>query len=241
MTGTLLPVVPDQSSPAGRLVRRLLRHRRWLWLVPAVPGAVLAVLIMVVLPPDQTLDNLAEWALRLSPFLLAVLAVSVLPHGRWSPAVIVLAVVAYMSYVDTAFVLRILDYGQDRAEGISGTFQLVYQFELLVVTYTVLFGLLAFRLGGARTVTVVKTGIAAVLIVISGLNDLTFWAFYDWPQGRPAELDWASHITVFVGGPPSVVTAVVFMAVHLALAGVVLAMPLGRWLDRTLNETQVNR
>jgi hypothetical protein len=240
MTSTMLPVTPVQPSRAGRLVRGLLRHRRWLWLVPAVPGAVLAVLIMVVLPPDRTLDDLAEWAFRLSPFLLAVMAVSLLPRGRFSPAVIVLAAVIYMSYIDTAFVLRILDYGQDRAEGVSGTFQLVYQFQLVVVTYTALFGLLAFRLGGARTVTVLKTGIAAVLIVISGLNDLTFWAFYEWPQGRPAELDWASHITVFVGGPPSVATAVVFMAVHVALAGVILALPLGRWLDRTLQQ-EVNR
>jgi hypothetical protein len=236
MTGTMLPATPDQSSMAARVVRGLFGHRRWLWLVPAVPGAVLAVLIMVVLPPDRTLDNLAEWAFRLSPFLLAVLAVSVLPRGRLSPALIVLAVVIYISYVDTAFVLRILDYGQDRAEGISDTFQLVYQFQLLVVTYTVLFGLLAFRLGGARTATVLKTGIAAVLIVISGLNDLTFWAFYEWPQGRPAELDWASHITVFVGAPPSVATAVAFLAVHVVLAGVVLALPMGRWMDRTLHE-----
>lgn len=229
----------DQTSPMARMMGGLFRHRRWLWLVPALPGALLAGLIMVVLPPDRTLDNLAEWAFRLSPFLLAVLAVSLLPRGRFSAALVVLAVVVYMSYVDTAFVLRILRYGQDRADGVTSTFQLVYQFELVVVTYTVLFGLLAFRLGGARTTTVLKTGVAAVLIVISGMNDLTFWVFYEWPEGRPTVFDWASHISVFVGGPPSVTTAVVFMTVHIVLAAVVVALPLGRWTDRALHQERV--
>jgi hypothetical protein len=78
--------------------------------------------------------------------------------------------------------------------------------------------------------------VAAVLVVISGLNDLTFWALNDiWASGRtPETLHWASHIIVFTGGPPSVATGVVFMLVHLALAAAVAALPLGRWVDRRL-------
>jgi hypothetical protein len=72
-------------------------------------------------------------------------------------------------------------------------------------------------------------------VVVSGLNDLTFWLTYDWPDGRPSHLHWASHITVFVGGPPSVATAVVFLVVHLALAAAVMFLPLGRYVERALN------
>lgn len=215
-------------------VRVLYRRRGWLWLAFAVPAAVLAGLIMVVLPPDQTLDHLGEWAFRLSPLVFATLAVATFPRGRFGPALVVLGVLAYMAYVDTALILRVLDYGTARAAGEPGAFQSVYQFQLFVVSYLVLFGLIAFRLGGARMVTALKVGVASVLLVVSGLNDLGFWLLYDWPEGRPAELDWASHITVFVGGPPSVTTAVVFLLVHLALAVAALAAPLERWADETL-------
>jgi hypothetical protein len=207
---------------------RLHAGRRWLWVAAAVPAAVLAGLIMVVLPPDQTLDNLAEWLFKLSPFLLAVVAVATFPRGRFGPALVVIGVLGYMSYVDTALILRVLSYGD------TGKFSVVYQFQLFVVTFIVLFGLLAFRLGGARTATVLKVGAAGVLIVISGLNDLTFWAMNDWSDGRPDTLDWASHISVFTGGPPSVATAVVFLVVHLVLAGVVVALPVERWVDDRL-------
>jgi hypothetical protein len=206
--------------------------RRWLWLAAAVPAAVLAGLIMVVLPPDQTLDNLAEWLFKLSPFLFAVAAVAVFPRGRFGPALVVVGVLAYMGYLDTALILRILDYRAD------GEFSVVYQFQLFVVTYIVLFGLLAFRLGGARTATVLKVGVAGVLIVISGLNDLGFWAMNDWgADGRPSTLDWASHIIVFTGGPPSVPGAAVFLVVHLVLAAAVVTAPVERWVDRRLART----
>lgn len=216
------------------VITALYLRRAWLWLVPAVPAGVLTVLIMVVLPPEQTLGNLADWAFRLSPFVLAVLTVALLPRWRFAPALLVLAVIVYMGFLDTAMVLRILDYGATPPARQDAAFEHVYQFELFTATFVVLFGLLAYRIAGARSTSVLKLGVAGILVVISGLNDLTFWFAYDWPNGRPAELRWASHISVFVGGPPSVATAVVFLVLHLALAGAVLAVPLGRIVDRAL-------
>jgi hypothetical protein len=216
------------------MIQRLYAWRSWLWLVPAIPAAVLTALILVVLPADQSLDNLAEWAFRLAPLVLAVLTIAVFPR-RFGPALLVLAVLGYMAYVDTALVQRILRYGAARSAGDTSAFLPVYQFQLIVVSYVILFGLLAFRMGGARSALVLKVGGAAVLIVVSGLNDLTFWLTNTWPDGRPSTLDWASHIAVFVGGPPTVATTVVFMLVHLALAAAVLTMPLGRWIDRALS------
>jgi len=224
------------APPAGAgLVRALYRWRRWLWIVPTVPAALVTGLVMVVLPPDQTLDGPGEFALKLSPFVLAVTAVALLPRLRAAPALIVLAVFAYMAFLDTELVLRIQEYGRTAATD-DGAFQPIYQFELFVTTFIVLFGLLGYRLGGARTATVLKTGLAAVLVVISGLNDLTFWALNDvWAAGhRPDTLPWASHIIVFTGGPPSIPVAVTFVVVHLLLAAVVVALPVGRWVDARL-------
>ncbi|WP_197321940.1 hypothetical protein [Saccharomonospora sp. NB11] len=232
---TTAPTPPATSETGGALIRALYRHRGWLWLVFAVPAAVLALLIMVVLPPDQTLDNVGEWLFKISPFLFAVPAVALFPKVKAGPALLALAVIAYMSYIDTEMVLRIQEYGRT-VDTDPGAFEPVYQFELFIVTFIVLFALLAYRLGGARTTTVLKTGIASILLVIAGINDLTFWALNEvWSAGsRPDALAWASHIVVFVGGPPSVVTAVVFMLVHVALAVAVLLLPLGRWVDRAL-------
>lgn len=235
MTTTATPP-PTRTTGGGNLIRTLYRHRRWLWLVFAVPSAVLALLIMVVLPPDQTLDNVGEWLFKVSPFLFAVPAVALFPQVRAAPALIALAVVGYMAYLDTEMVMRIQEYGRT-VETDPAAFVPVYQFELFIVTFIVLFALMAYRLGGARTANVLKTGVAGILIVIAGLNDLTFWALNEvWSAGsRPDVLAWASHIVVFVGGPPSVATAVVFMLVHLVLATVVLLLPLGRWIDNALD------
>ncbi len=228
----------EAVRPDASLISALYRRRAWLWLVPAVPAVALVGLIMVVLPPDQKLDNLAEWAFKLSPFVLAVLTVALLPRWRFGPALLVLAVIVYMGYLDTGMVLRILEFGDVPESEQQASFQSVYQFELFTATFVVLFGLLAYRVAGARTTSVLKFGVASILVVISGLNDFTFWLTNDWPNGRPAEFRWASHIIVFVGGPPSVATAVVFMVVHLALAGAIMALPLGRMVDRALGASR---
>jgi hypothetical protein len=207
-----------------------------LWVPTAVPTVVLAVLITVVLPPKQTLDNLGDWAFRLSPLLLAVLTIALLP--RWRVAVVfpVLATVGFMGVLDTGLVLRILSFGAAPEDQQDAAFEGIYQFQLLLAAFVVLSGLLAFRMGGARSTAVLKAGVASVLIVISGLNDVTFWLTYDWPDGRPDRFGWASHIIVFVGGPPTAATAVVFMVVHFVLAAAVIVAPLGRLVDRALTE-----
>ncbi|GAA4545442.1 hypothetical protein [Amycolatopsis samaneae] len=226
------------TAAAPGWVAALYRRRRWLWLVAAVPAVVTTLLIMVILPPDQTLDNLGDWAFKLCPFVFAVLTVSLFPRGKFGPALIVFAVFVYMSYLDTELVMRVQAFARESATN-DDAFGPVYQFELFITTFIVLFALLAYRLGGGRTANVLKTGVAAILVVISGVNDLTFWALNTvWSAGtRPAELKWASHMIVFLGGPPSVPAAVAFMAVHLALATIVVALPVGRWVNRALGAT----
>jgi hypothetical protein len=205
--------------------------RRWWWLVPAAAGAAVALLIMVVLPPDRTIDHVGEVLFKVSPLLLAVLAIAGFPQRPGLGLFLLGAlVVGYMGVVDTLNIMHVFAYAE--AADQDAAFPELYQFTIFVNAFTVLAVLFGYRLGGAPTDRVLKAGVASVLVVISGLNDLTFYFSHDWGGPRPDRLGWASHIAVFVGGPPTPVVAIVFCLVHLALAGVVLALPVGRWIER---------
>src|SRR2546421_2746394 len=174
---------------------------RWWWLLPAVLSAALAALIMVVLPPDRTVDHVGDVLFKVSPLVLAVLAVAGFPQRPGLGLVLLgVLVVGYMGVVDTLNITHILDYAGATDE--DAAFPALYQFTIFVNAFTVLAVLFGYRLGGASTARVLKAGLAAVLVVISGFNDLTFYYSYAWPHGRPPRLHWASPIAVFVGGPP---------------------------------------
>jgi hypothetical protein len=125
--------------------------------------------------------------------------------------------------LDTLYVLRVL--GLADASDQAAAFPSFYQMAIFVNAFTILAILFGYRLGGASTGRVLRLGFAAALVLVSGLNDLSFYYLNDWPDGRPARLDWASHITVFVGGTATPTVAVVFCAVHLLLATAVLLLP----------------
>jgi hypothetical protein len=108
-----------------------------------------------------------------------------------------------------------------------------YRFAIFANAFVVLLGVFAYRLGGASTARVAKVGLAGVLVLISGLNDLTMWLMYPWPNGaRPEVFDWASHVTIFIGREPHVSDMLIFLAVHTLLIVAILAVPLERWLTR---------
>lgn len=201
------------------------------WLLPAALAVGLTVLFMVVLPADRAVESAWEVPWRLSPVLCAVVAIAGFPQRR-TFGLVCLAVlfVGYMGAIDTANVLAIFDFVE--AGGTDGAFPELYEFTIFVNAFTVLAVLFGYRLGGASTIRVLQAGIAGILVVVSGLNDLTMWLVNDWDGGRPDRLDWASHISVFVGGPPTPTTAFVFMAVHLAVAGLVLTPTAARWFTR---------
>jgi hypothetical protein len=211
------------------------RLARWLWLVPAAAGLAITALIMVVLPADRTLHGPGDFLLKVSPLILAVPAIALFPRGApWSLGLVVLGLLFYLGYVDSAFVIQVSHLVDAAvAGGANEQFNSFYRFAIFVNAFTVLFAVFAYRLGGASMASALKAGTAGVLLLVSGLNDLTMWAMYPWPDGqRPVVFSWASHVGLFFGHPPLLPEMLVFLAIHLLLAGVVLAMPLQRWLDR---------
>jgi hypothetical protein len=205
--------------------------RRWWWLIPAAAGAGLAYTIMVALPADRTIHSVGEVLFKTAPLLCSVLAVAFFPQ-RPGPGLALVAVllVGYMGVVDTLNVHNIFGYAESADQ--DAAFPALYQWTIFVNAFTVLAVLFAYRLGGATAGRVLRAGLAGILVLISGLNDLTFYFTNDWNGPRPATLDWASHIAVFTGGPPSATTAMVFCGIHLVVAAAILVLPLGRWVDR---------
>jgi hypothetical protein len=144
----------------------------------------------------------------------------------------VLGFVAYLGYIDSAFgieVGRLVDAAQAHAE--QAQFAQYYRFSIFVSAFVVLFGLFCFRMGGGSTARSLKLGLAGVLVLISGLNDLTMWAMYEWPDGvRPDTFYWASHVSIFLGRAPGLADMLAFLALHLALVVTIVHLPLERWL-----------
>jgi hypothetical protein len=203
----------------------------WWWVIPALLAGAAALLFMVVLPPDRHIDHWYDVPLKISPVVFAVFAVAGFPRRpRLGLVLVLVTIVVFMGFVDTGYIIRIMAYGA--APDQDAAFPKLYQFQLFVSAFVVLAVLFAYRLGGATTVRVVKAGLAGVLVMVSGLNDLTAWRFDTYPEGRPKTLFWASHIQVFVGGPPTPLVALAFCLVHLVVAVVILFLPLQRWLDQ---------
>jgi hypothetical protein len=204
---------------------------RWLWLLPAAAGLLVTLLIMVVLPPDRTLHGVGDFALKTSPLVLAVITIALFPRpGSGALWLLPLGFVFYLGYVDSASFVHVSALIDAAVAGQGGQFPSYYRWAIFVNAFTVLFPLLAFRLGGASTAATLKLGGAGVLLLLSGLNDLTMWAMYPWPEGRPELFDWASHVSIFLGHAPRLHEMLAFLGLHLLLAGLLLAAPLDRWL-----------
>jgi hypothetical protein len=186
------------------------------------------------LPADRTLHGFGDFILKVCPLFLAVLTIALFPRGAWSLGLILLGFVFYLGYVDSAFVIQVSHLLDAAVAGeAKEQFNAFYRFAIFVNAYTVLSAVFAYRLGGASAARVMKLGGAGILLLISGLNDLTMWAMYPWPDGqRPTEFSWASHVSIFLGHPPTLPEMLAFLAVHLFFAAVLLALPLERWRDR---------
>jgi hypothetical protein len=204
-----------------------------LWLLPAALGGAVTILIMLVLPPDRTLHGLPDFVLKVSPLVLAVLTIAVFPNrGPLAVYLPVLGIMFYFGFIDSAFFIQVDQLAEAAQSGAGqAQFAAYYRFSIFVNAFVVLLALFGFRMGGGSTEKVLRLGGAAVLILLSGLNDLTMWAMYAWPGGvRPETFDWASHVSVFTGRAPGLADMLVFAAVHLLVAAAILAVPRpARW------------
>src|SRR3979490_1508147 len=79
-----------------------------LWLAAASAAGVLTVLIMLVLPADRTLHGLADFIFKISPVLLAVIAIALFPRGHgWAPYVVLLGCGVFLGLIDSASFIQV--------------------------------------------------------------------------------------------------------------------------------------
>jgi hypothetical protein len=208
--------------------------RQWLWVIPAAIGAGLTGLTIFVLSPDRVINGIPEFLFKIAPLVAAVLSIALFPRkATLSGWLLVLGFIFYMGYIDSAYFIQI-DRLIDAA--IANTykeqFPAFYTFNIFVNAFTVLLALFAYRLGGANAARVIKLGLSSILVIISGLNDLTMWVLYPWPDGRPFVFKWASHVAIFIGGDPNLYHMLAFLAVHIILICVIMWMPLEKWIEQ---------
>lgn len=209
---------------------------QWIWVVPAFVGAGLTGLTLFVLPPDRVVSGISDFLFKLSPLILAVLAIALFPRkGSWTGLLLVAGFIFYMGYIDSAYFLqitRLIDAAI--ANTYKEQFPAFYTFNVFVNSFTILLAVFAYRLGGASSARVLKVGLSGILIMISGLNDITMWVMYPWPDGqRPAVFSWASHVAIFIGGiSPNLYQMLAFLCVHLVLIGVIFWLPLDKWISK---------
>lgn len=209
--------------------------RQWLWVLPAAIGAGLTGLTIFVLSPDRVIDGIPEFLFKITPLVAAVLSIALFPRkATWSGWLLILGFIFYMGYIDSAYFLqisRLIDAAINNTY--KDQFPAFYTFNLFVNAFTILLALFAYRLGGANAARVIKLGLSSILVIISGLNDLTMWVMYPWPDGqRPFDFTWASHVAIFIGRTPNLYHMLAFLAVHLILIGLIMWMPLEKWLDQ---------
>jgi hypothetical protein len=217
--------------------------RHWLWIVPAIIGAGLTGLTLFVLPPDRVLNGIPEFLFKILPLVMAVFAIALFPNqGHRSGGLLVLAFIFYMGYIDSVYFIQI---GNLIDAAVADTYQeqfpSFYTFHIFVNAFTILLAMFAYRLGGATPVRVIKLGLAGILVMISGLNDLSMWVLNPWPNGeRPFVFSWASHVAIFIGRDPNLYHMLAFLGVHLALIGIILWAPVERWMVKKERHAEPN-
>ena len=190
--------------------------KRFFALVLATLAA--GVLLVALAPSGKQLDSLGLFLAYLVPFVLAAETIAALDPQwlrRWRlPEV--LGVLTFTA-VFCGFVPRMFD------RVIADDFDGFYSLVRILAPLLILAFALHQRLGGSAAATVRRISYASILVMLSGLEDLSFWLWRGQPI--PQRWDWADHMTVRLGHVASRTEAYLFIAAHLVAALAVLCWP----------------
>jgi hypothetical protein len=194
--------------------------------VTLVAGAIavgLGAAVALGMKPSRDLTSLWVLLCKLAPFVAASIAIAWLDvdRARRLRLHLIAPPLCFLVFF-TYFVPQIFYYHN------VGNFDLLYYTILVLTPFVILSLVLSARLGGASTSTVLRLAIAMLLLQLSGIEDLAYVTNatrHGLMNGIPKVWTWADHITVFIGHPPTRNEAYAFIAVHVILAVLVLALP----------------
>jgi hypothetical protein len=173
------------------------------------------------LPHDREVSSLAVLLFKLVPFVCAAAGIAVADPNRLprplKGVLICLGFLVLWCY----FVPKLFFSSDDSNE--------LYYVVLTATPFLILTLTMAYRLGGATTEHTLRLAFALLLLMLSGLEDLAFLTVNHQTDPRwtpiPEVWSWASHMTVILGHPATKYEAYAFIAVHVALAALVLLLP----------------
>lgn len=207
-------------------------------LVASAVAVLLAGVIWFGLPHDREVSSAWLLLFKLTPFVAASVAVAWLDVDWARRLRLHLFALPACFLVFFCFFVPKLFFYSSQDDG----FPQMYYYMLTLVPFVTLSLVLAYRLGGGSRPGVLRVSFALLLFQLSGLEDLAFLLVNNQPAGSkyagiPEVWDWASHMTVFLGHPPSRNEAFAFIAVHVVLALLVLFLP-GRALSTLLRRVR---
>ncbi|MFI7451496.1 hypothetical protein ACIBQX_28645 [Nonomuraea sp. NPDC049714] len=195
----------------------------------ALPLGVLAValaaLVRFVIPYEQEITSLWMLLVKLTPQLAALACVAWLDvawarrlrlHLVALPAIFL----AFLCYFVPATFMTALDMADGTAE-----FEDLYLHVVVFVPFIMIALALAYRVGGGSREGVLRVGAAMTILQMSGLEDLVAVMLNSRLDGIPEVWDWAHHITVRLGHVATRNEAYAFIAAHVVLAVLTLAVP----------------
>jgi hypothetical protein len=195
----------------------------------ALPLGVLAValaaLVRFVIPYEREITSLWMLLVKLTPQLAALACVAWLDvawarrlrlHLVALPAIFL----GFLGYFVPATFMTALDMVDGTAE-----FEDLYLHVVVFVPFIMIALALAYRVGGGSREGVLRVGAAMTILQMSGLEDLVAVMLNSRLDGIPEVWDWAHHITVRLGHVATRNEAYAFIAVHVVLAVLVLAVP----------------
>jgi len=196
--------------------------------VSLIAGAVavgLAATVYFGMPHSRDIESLWVLLFKLTPFVAASVAIAWLdlPWAHRLRLPLILPPACFL-VIFGYFIPKIFFYAN-----LGADFNQLYYTVLIMVPFIILSLVLAVRLGGARTGTVLRLAAAMILLQLSGIEDLAFLTVNDLSGTEYATIPevwtWADHMTVRLGHPPSKQEAYAFIGVHLFAAVLVLAVP----------------
>jgi hypothetical protein len=214
---------PAPDAPAPPTPRRAFLRDNRVTLIAGMIAVVLAATVYFGMPHSRDLTSLWVLLVKLTPFVAAAIAIAWMDRwwARRLRLELVLPPLCFLAFF-AYFVPKIFFYS-DR------DFTKLYYNVLILVPFVILSLVLSLRLGGASTSTVLRLAAAMILLQLSGIEDLAFLLVNDL-SGTPLATipdvwTWADHIAVRIGHHPTKYEAYAFIAVHVTIAVLVLALP----------------
>ncbi|MBO4697954.1 MAG: hypothetical protein J5643_11875 [Lachnospiraceae bacterium] len=201
--------------------------QKYLWLVALVVGGIGALLIWFCLPHQSQIDEAWWLIVKFLIYFIAVLGVSFFPNKlKFGYLLTCLPFFPFLMFI----IPRASYYG------IFGTLGKPEQGEMYTNLYFLLYpGIImsvafAYRLGGGKPGQCIKICTTGILMIFSGLLDLSFNTAHGEPLAKT--LDYAYHIIILFGRPLTWMEGFFFCLAHFVLIAIIIALPLDKWIEK---------